>query len=80
MSLLPGDTAFGPGLQDRFDFTLAFEQIILTLVPCSAFIVIVALQSYHRRKRPAVIKHGLLFWAKMVGVSATALFSPLTLF
>lgn len=67
MSLLPGDTAFGPGLPGRFDFTLTFEQIIFTLLPCSLFIVVIALQIHHRRNRPAVVKHGLLFWAKMVG-------------
>ncbi|KAK1675557.1 P-loop containing nucleoside triphosphate hydrolase protein [Colletotrichum godetiae] len=48
----PGDSAFGPVMDScvrKFDFTLLFEDTILSILPSSIFIILAALRMFSRR-------------------------------
>lgn len=61
-----GDTTFAAHLPNYFDFTLEFEHIILTIIPCVSFLTAVAIKLHRSRKKVVIVRHGALFWAKMV--------------
>jgi len=61
------DDDFGPQLEGSFDFTLLFEQTVLSILPSALLLLsspwrIASLVS----KRTARIKAGLLLWTKLV--------------
>lgn len=73
-SLLPGDRAFGPQLEGQFDFTLLFEQVMMTIVPGG--VIALSLPYYLRTaiKAEQKVRSGFLLWAKLVvGVALLAI-------
>lgn len=61
-----GDGSFGPRLEGFFDFTLAFEHSILSILPTSVFIVLAPIQIAHLWRRKPCVRPGLLLWLKML--------------
>ncbi|ATY58701.1 ABC multidrug [Cordyceps militaris] len=68
------DNDFGPKLMGQFDFTLLFEQAMLSIIP--AGLVLLSLP-YHVRlavRAPARVRPGLLLWLKLaVGLTMVAM-------
>lgn len=64
--LSPEDQSFGPQYPGRFDFTLAFEDDVLTIIPAALFIAATLGFIGHERRKVAVVGTGWLFWSKMV--------------
>lgn len=58
--------SFGPQLNGHFDFTLLFEQSILTILPASLFLGISPLYIGRLFRRPARVRPGVLLWIKLV--------------
>lgn len=63
------DTNFGPHHAGLFDFTILFEQSILSLLPTCIFILLVPLRVSVLWKHERVTKDGLLLWSKLVSES-----------
>lgn len=80
------DDAFGPRLPEVFDFTILFEQGILSLLPTLAFLVLAAGRLWQLYSAPrvfdkgdAVYARGLARWKLMLRakwVSRTQLIGP----
>ncbi|EEU41992.1 uncharacterized protein NECHADRAFT_50921 [Fusarium vanettenii 77-13-4] len=64
------DTNFGPHHAGLFDFTILFEQSILSLLPTCIFILLVPLRVSVLWKHERVTKDGLLLWSKLVTLVA----------
>lgn len=60
------DNSFGPQLGSQFDFTLLFEDSILTILPAGLFIAVTPFFFLHYLKLPIYISSGLLLWTKLV--------------
>lgn len=60
------DKDFGPQRAGVFDFTILFEQSILSLLPTGLFILLVPLRFYVLWNNERVTKSEPLLWAKMV--------------
>lgn len=68
------DAAFGPvvqGCRDDFDFTLAFEQYIFTLVPAVVFLLAAPVRIASLRKTAARVEGQVLRVAKLVSLRRT---------
>lgn len=61
------DDYFGPHRVNSFDFTLLFEQSILSLLPTGLFLLLVPLRLFLLRNNEKVSKIGILLWLKLVG-------------
>lgn len=61
------DRKLSPGYINTFDFSLAFESVILTIAPLGVLIAVCPFHIWHHRKGPAVSKIGLHFWLLEVG-------------
>jgi ATP-binding cassette, subfamily C (CFTR/MRP), member 1 len=57
---------FGPQLAGQFDFTLLFEQTILSLLPNALFCSAFAIRLAQLRQRPRKVVAGYLLWLKLV--------------
>lgn len=60
------DTNFGPHHPGLFDFTILFEQSILSLLPTCIFILLVPLRISVLWKHEKATKPGILLWSKLV--------------
>ncbi|KAF5977902.1 Canalicular multispecific organic anion transporter 2 [Fusarium coicis] len=65
---MDADNAFGPRLAGVFDFTILFEQSILSLLPTGVFILLVPLRLYVLWSNERVTKSGPLLRAKIVTI------------
>lgn len=63
------DDSFGPQLSGSFDFTLLFEQTILSIAPSCVFILASAARVSALRRKPLSVGHGELLWFKLVRVA-----------
>lgn len=57
---------FGPQLGAQFDFTLLFEDTILTILPASLLIATCPLYILHYLKQPVYVSGGFVLWTKLV--------------
>lgn len=65
------DDDFGPvvkGCRDDFDFTVKFELIIFSLIPCSIFILVAPLRCLQLKKRKTIVEARLFLVTKLVSV------------
>lgn len=70
---LPQDLAGGPLLDDYYDFTLAFEQIVFTLIPAILFILCTPYYLIKLIIQSQVVDSSLLVWIRVVSpIPATA--------
>ncbi|KAJ6443435.1 Cyclic peptide transporter [Purpureocillium lavendulum] len=60
------DAAFGPQLTNHFDFTLVFEQSILSIGPSVVLLLASAVRITLLSKRPFTFRTSNLLWAKLV--------------
>lgn len=68
------DQAFGPairGCRSQFDFTLLFEETILTLLPCIVFILLVFFRAIALLREAPVTKTDWAVTAKTVSFKVT---------
>jgi hypothetical protein len=74
------DASFGPVVQDcrgDFDFTIAFEQYLFTILPASLLIIAGPLRLRYLSKSPSVVAGDGLF--RLTKLAAVAVFSALQL-
>ena len=64
--MMPTDDYFGPRLPGVFDFTLLFQQSILSLLPTAAFVLVAPWRIFHLYRRDAVSRGGTMLWCKLV--------------
>jgi ATP-binding cassette, subfamily C (CFTR/MRP), member 1 len=61
------DNVFGPQLRGSFDFTVLFEQSILSIAPTALFVVLAPFRiAWLLRRRDACARSGRLLWLKLV--------------
>lgn len=60
------DDHFGPQVPGIFDFTLLFEQSILSLLPTALFVLLAPLRIVPLLRRENRVKAGPLLWSKLV--------------
>lgn len=60
------DNSFGPQYGSTFDFTLLFNDAILTIVPTALLISACPFYIYAKRQRAVKVERGGVFWAKLV--------------
>lgn len=60
------DNNFGPRRAGLFDFTILFEQSILSLLPTGVFLLVVPLRLFVLWNHKRVTKSGAALWLKMV--------------
>lgn len=63
---MSADNSFGPQRAGVFDFTILFEQSILSLLPTGLFILLVPLRLYVLWSNERATQSKPLLWAKMV--------------
>lgn len=71
-NITANDTSFGPQLQGKFDFTLLFQQIILSILPSSLFVVASSAYVSRLLRKPICVRSGALLWSKLVRVKMLA--------
>ncbi|KAK7710055.1 hypothetical protein SLS63_013063 [Diaporthe eres] len=74
------DESFGPVVQDcrgDFDFTIAFEQYLFSILPAALLLIAAPLRLRHLSKSPSVVVAGNAF--RLAKLAAVALFSALQL-
>ncbi|KAM4066385.1 ABC transporter [Hirsutella rhossiliensis] len=64
------DASFGPRLWPEFDFTLLFEQTILTILPSVLLLLAAPIHIRGVVRRPVCARPGLLLWAKLTAALA----------
>ena len=69
------DNSFGPQYGSAFDFTLLFNDAILTIVPTALLITACPFYIYAKRQDAVKVERGGVFWAKLVCFLFT--YSPL---
>ncbi|KAK7210750.1 hypothetical protein V2G26_017928 [Clonostachys chloroleuca] len=62
------DSQFGPHLSGVFDFTLLFEQSILSLLPTALFILLTPFRVFAICKNESCVRAGPLLWAKLIAI------------
>ncbi|EQL02449.1 ABC transporter, transmembrane domain, type 1 [Ophiocordyceps sinensis CO18] len=70
LNVTADDTLFGPQLQGNFDFTLLFQQTILSILPSSLFLVASSAYLSRLLRKPICVRAGALLWAKLAVVVA----------
>lgn len=68
-STCPGDGSLGPvvvGCRKEFDFTIAFEEIVLSIVPSACFILLTLWRLQNLASRPKVVKGRVFRYWKLV--------------
>lgn len=71
MSCVNVDNTFGPHAGDcrgGFDFTLLFEQTILSIVPLALLFIVAPLRIWYLSKKKTKVVHSKLLPSKLVGV------------
>ncbi|KEY65241.1 hypothetical protein S7711_08779 [Stachybotrys chartarum IBT 7711] len=63
------DNHFGPRLPGVFDFTILFEQSILSLLPTALFILVAPIRINTLISRPNTVVSGSLLWLKLATIS-----------
>ncbi|EFY95497.2 ABC transporter, transmembrane domain, type 1 [Metarhizium robertsii ARSEF 23] len=63
------DNDFGPSLPGVFDFTILFEQSILSLLPASIFILVAPLRTWTLVRRDTIVRSRNLFLAKQATIA-----------
>ncbi|KAF5617327.1 major facilitator family transporter [Fusarium sp. NRRL 25303] len=69
---MSADNSFGPQRAGVFDFTILFEQSILSLLPTGLFILLVPLRLYVLWSNERATKSKPLLWAKMTMIAIYA--------
>ncbi|KLP15161.1 Uncharacterized protein LW94_1611 [Fusarium fujikuroi] len=69
---MSADNSFGPQRAGIFDFTILFEQSILSLLPTGLFILLVPLRLYVLWSNERATKSKPLLWAKMIMIAIYA--------
>lgn len=72
LCLPAADRVFGPqvhGCRADFDFTLLFQEILLSIAPSSIFLSLVPLRVWYLRKQAVKADGGRLQAAKLVSLS-----------
>ncbi|KAK8001086.1 multidrug resistance-associated [Apiospora marii] len=69
-----GDGSFGPSVRSPecrggFDFTLLFEESILTLLPAALFIALAAIRSYSLVGKRLAVRRDVSYYCKLVAIS-----------
>jgi ATP-binding cassette subfamily C (CFTR/MRP) protein 1 len=64
------DDDFGPHMPGVFDFTILFEQSILSLLPSVLFVLLMSWRVAYLHRRPQRVSAGPLLWVKMVSMSS----------
>lgn len=59
------DNLFGPKLLGQFDFTLLFEQAMLSIVPGGVAVLTIPYYVQLRLRAPARVRPGILLWLKL---------------
>lgn len=59
-------SSFGPVAQGRFDFTLFFEDAILSIVPSAIFLLLAVVEFSRLSRQPVKALSGSLRYAKLV--------------
>ncbi|PVH72311.1 P-loop containing nucleoside triphosphate hydrolase protein [Cadophora sp. DSE1049] len=72
-----GDDSFGPGVQSSncrggFDFTVSFEESILTILPAACFIIFTPLRAIRLFKRRIKVKSTVIHAIKLVAIGTYA--------
>jgi ATP-binding cassette subfamily C (CFTR/MRP) protein 1 len=62
------DDDFGPHMPGVFDFTILFEQSILSLLPSVLFVLLMSWRVAYLHRRPQRVSAGPLLWVKMAAV------------
>jgi ATP-binding cassette subfamily C (CFTR/MRP) protein 1 len=63
------DDTFGPGVQgcrDNFDFTLLFEQSVMSIGPSILFLLFFSIRIWQLYRQDAKVLSSLLSWMKLV--------------
>lgn len=68
--MAPSDDHFGPQIPGVFDFTILFEQSILSLLPTALFILVTPLRVFPLLSREKLVKPGPVLWAKLVNLDS----------
>ncbi|CEI66013.1 unnamed protein product [Fusarium venenatum] len=63
---MDSDSKFGPHRVGVFDFTILFEQSILSLLPTAVFLLVVPLRLFVLRNNERAVVLGTLLWIKLV--------------
>ncbi|CAH0003934.1 unnamed protein product [Clonostachys byssicola] len=66
------DDQFGPHFSGVFDFTLLFEQSILSLLPTALFILLAPFRVFAIWKNESCVRAGPLLWAKLIAIAIFA--------
>jgi hypothetical protein len=66
--------SFGPAASGRFDFTLLFEDIFLSLVPSILLLSLAIWRVANLNKQPLKVKNSPLYEGKLVSVSLQIFF------
>ncbi|KAM0429767.1 hypothetical protein ACHAPT_006373 [Fusarium lateritium] len=67
---MAADTQFGPHHSGQFDFTILFEQSILSLLPTCIFILVVPFRISVLWNHERVSRAGLLLWLKLATIAS----------
>ncbi|KAF4779309.1 hypothetical protein HER10_EVM0002693 [Colletotrichum scovillei] len=65
-----GDDYFGPQVRGYFDFTILFEQSILSILPSALFILLVPVRISSLLRNGIRVRSGRLLWLKLLAVTA----------
>lgn len=65
---MAGDNFFGPHQPGFFDFTILFEQSILSILPTALFVLVAPWQISKISRREVCVLSGPLLWAKLVSL------------
>lgn len=60
---------FGPGATGRFDFTILFEDVFLSIVPAMFLLLLAPLRMYSLYKQPLKVKKSSIHESKMVSAA-----------
>lgn len=63
---LASDESIGPGNDRIFDFTLVFENSILSILPAAFLLLIAPIHVWKYSRGPKVASAGSLYWARLV--------------
>ncbi|CAM1501751.1 Fc.00g037350.m01.CDS01 [Cosmosporella sp. VM-42] len=66
---MSADIYFGPHLPGIFDFTILFEQSILSLLPTALFTILAPFRLFHLRNHEVRVRSGSLLWSKLAAVA-----------
>lgn len=69
---LAPEASFGPSAPDRFDFTLAFEGTILSMLPSALFLILAPQRLFWLRKQPYKVTKSRRTILKLVCAASSA--------